>query len=511
MTDQLALLFERTADDWCSGAQPPPLPQRFDVNVEKQSRRWTRGLRSARGLVPAVAAAAVVAVALAAALIAQRGSATTRPIEQVAGPVPVASLGATKFRSTDAGLPAAASFGTDPHIAACSAGQLEASLDLGEGQILVHVRNAGVCALAADLRVTLDGPVSVVNESQPDVPNPPVFNGRFLHSVGIALNAEWSGSCDSVPREGALVAADLTVPLTVTGSPAGCGSGAQVLRVGPAHLATGPGAIVPVDRARLVVSLRLPTEVSSGGEFEYQVIIANPTQSAVSLRPCPTFATSFNSAGAGFGGYGRIPCEQLPQQLNGREQVALLMTGTTQTAEPVRSDSRTTAELVWQIAGTEKATGSLEVVQRAPRILPPVPYLAPTGEATAKSSYRYPAGNGTFPVIIEGPATARVGETLHYKVVFTNPDGGPTVPLRPCPAWTELMAQAPKVTNRPKIVERTGALNCAQAPDHVAPGEQIVFEMERLIGPDTPPGAYQMYWQIHNGMTSAPFDVDVVS
>jgi hypothetical protein len=104
----------------------------------------------------------------------------------------------------------------------------------------------------------------------------------------------------------------------------------------------------------------------------------------------------------------------------------------------------------------------------------------------------------------------RVGDTLRYRAVFTNPEGGPVVPLTPCPAWTELLAQAPKVTNRPDIVERTGAVNCAQAPAKIGPGQQIAFEMERVIGPDTPPGAYQLYWQIHNGLVSAPFDLEIV-
>jgi hypothetical protein len=458
-----------------------------------------------------LAAAAVVAIAVPVAVVAQRGATAPVPLAQVGDPVPAEFGPNVRFLPTDAGLPGAAAIRIDPRLTQCTAQQLTAVLDLAGDQLNVRTGPQGrACQLPGDLRVTLPGAVTVVREEQPEVPNPPDFSeGQFLHAAGIALNARWTGRCDALPTSGTLDGTGLTVAFPVQGTPAGCGTGDPALRVGPAHLANRPGGVVPRDRADLDVTLQLPEEVSRGAEFEYQVSLANPTGHDVSLRPCPTFATRFIGNGTGGGGYGRLPCDRLPDTLHARQKVAVLMTERTWGDQPAQADSRSEAEVTWQIAGTPKATGTLDVVDRAPKVLPPVPYLAPSGQPPAKSSFRYPAMNGPFPVVIEGPATVRVGETLRYKVVFTNPPGGPTVPLRPCPRWTELVAQAPKVTNRPKILERTGAVNCAQAPDHIGPGEQITFEMERLINADTPPGAYQLYWQIHNGMTSAPFDLDV--
>jgi hypothetical protein len=250
--------------------------------------------------------------------------------------------------------------------------------------------------------------------------------------------------------------------------------------------------------------------VASGGAFTYQVELANPTRNSISLRPCPTFVSLVLGAGGGGGGPGRLPCDDLPDRLAPGSKLVLVMHAETSIAPPTTSDVRNTGTIRWGIAGADEATASLTTVQHAPQALPPVPYLAPTGTAPAKSSFRYRSAGGAFPIIIDGPAQVRAGETLHYRAVFTNPAGGPVVPLQPCPAWTETMAQAPKVTNKPDIVERTGAVNCSKAPSEVRPGQQVAFEMARVIGPDTPPGAYQIYWQVHNGLVSAPFDLEVL-
>jgi hypothetical protein len=504
MTDQLGLLLEHAADDWCRDARPPGLPGAGMLLADKGRRR--------RAWAPAFAAAAVVVLVVApAVLVAQRGPSHPRPLEQVGGPVAVEDGPTVRFRPTDAALPAAANFGLfDPNRPDCTPDDVTAVLDLTDGALHIRPRQLQVCLLPEDLHVTVPAPVGVVRDEQPQVPNPPEFGGRFLHARGVDLNATWTGRCDEIPARGTVAGGDLTVPFTVSGSHAGCGTADPELHVGPAHQAGGPGGVVPADRADLNVSLQLPVEVASGATFQYQITLANPTGHDVALRPCPTFAVMYRSRGGGTGSMGRAPCDQLPESLHSRQQVTLLATQLGSSAGPTKQDSRTPGELTWQIAGAEPAHGTVDVVEAAPKIVDAVPYLAPSGEAPVKSTFRYPPVNGAFPVNLEGPATVHVGEVLRYKVVFVNPAGGPTVPLEPCPTWTEIVAQAPKVTHRPKIIERTGTINCDQAPTRVNPGEQITFEMERPIGSDTPPGAYQVYWQIHNGMTSAPFDLDVL-
>jgi hypothetical protein len=443
-------------------------------------------------------------------MLVQRGTESARPLQQVGEAVPAESGPHLRFLPTDAGLPADAHFAPRPNVPDCTDSDLTAVLDLAGERLLITPRAQQACLLPDDLRVTVPDQVTVVQDRQPAVPNPPDFGGQFVHSPGVALNARWSGPCERTPTSGTLTGTGLSLGFTTKGTPASCGAGEETLHLGPAHNSGGPGAVVPEDRADLEVTLQLPKEVRRGAPFDYRVAVANPSDHDVALRPCPTFATSYQETGHGGGGsYGRLPCAQLPDVLHARQQIVVLMTGRTQTVEPATAESRTSAELTWQISGTDPATGRLEVVDRPPKALAPVPYLSPSGASPAPSTFRYTPGNGAFPVVIEGPASVRVGEVLRYKAVFTN-SGGPVVPLRPCPGWTELVAQAPKVTNRPKIIERSGVIDCVHAPDQVNPGEQIAFEMERVIGTDTPPGAYQVYWQIHNGMTSAPFDLEVL-
>jgi hypothetical protein len=465
-----------------------------------------------RRLAPALVAAAVVAVVVPTFTLLDRPSGQAVPLQRVGEPVVVNDSEAVNFQAGDAGLPASAgAFPPNPdNVGPCDPGQLTAVLDLASEQVRVEPRQNTVCLLPPDSRVELPPPVSVVLDLQTAVPNPPVFGGRLVQSGGIAFNADWSGRCDVLPSSGSLVGVGLRVPLPVTGTPPSCGAGGPMLRVGPAHAARRPGAVVPADRAGLAISLQLPTEVSSGKDFTYDVVVANPSEHTIALRPCPTFSATFRGPTGGSGGGGRLPCDRLPGRLEARTKLVLVMHVRTSNAEPTKTEIRAEGNVRWGIAGTPEATGTLSVVQHAPEQLPAVPYLAPTGQPPAKSSFRYPGGNGAFAVILAGPARVRVGDTLRYRAVFTNPEGGPVVPLTPCPAWTELLAQAPKVTNRPDIVERTGAVNCAQAPAKIGPGQQIAFEMERVIGPDTPPGAYQLYWQIHNGLVSAPFDLEIV-
>jgi hypothetical protein len=467
--------------------------------------------RALRRLAPVLVAAAVVAVVLPTFAFLDHPASTAVPLQQVGEPVDVDPVAARDFRPDDAGLPVSSmALPDDPNLRACEAAGLTATLDLAAGRVLIEPPRATACRLPADLHVQLPTGVTVKEDVQPDVPNPPGFGGRFLQSTGVAFNTSWSGSCDALPNAGSVVGGELRIAMTVTGTPASCGTGDGALRVGPAHQTRAPGAIVPTDRAGLVVSLELPDEVDSGAAFTYRVTLGNPTDDSIALRPCPTFTSLTMGPAGGGGGPGRLPCDKLPDRLEAHTKVVLVMHASTFVGPAATTESRAEGSIRWGIAGTEDASGSLTVVQRAPKALPPVPYLAPSGTPPPKSSFRYPGASGAFPIVLDGPARVHAGDVLRYRAVFTNRTGGPVVSLEPCPPWTELMAQAPKVTDKPDIIERSGAVNCTSAPKEIRPGEQVAFEMERLIGPDTPPGAYQIYWQFGGVGASAPFDLEVI-
>src|SRR4051812_15499714 len=239
MTEQLSALLERTADDWCRDAVPPPLPS--------PSVKWLRPAgaprtdRTLRRLAPLFVAAAVVAAVIPAYIVLDRSSETAVPLQQFGDAVDVDASAMGTFRPDDAGLPASSHAAMEPTVRDCDASQLVAVLDLGGEGLQVQPRQPAVCLLPADAHVELAAPVTVRQQLQPDVPNPPGFGGRFLQSNGILFNTTWSGRCDAVPTGGYLVASGLRVPVKVTGTPPTCGTGDAELLVGPAHAVSLPG------------------------------------------------------------------------------------------------------------------------------------------------------------------------------------------------------------------------------------------------------------------------------
>jgi hypothetical protein len=508
MTDQLHDLLERTAEEWTAGAVAPPL-QMPSPSADASGQR-----RLLRRAAPLLAAAAVVAVVAPIVLLAQRDSAHhPTSFIQVGSPVAIERGPAGQFRRDDAGLPAARRpyGGHPPNLPSCTAAELIAALDLSEGIVRIDLRPGGTsCLLPADVHVEAAAPLRVVTQQQPDVVNPPEFDGRFLHRGGIELNAAWTGDCAALPTQVEVTGTELgSLEAAVRGRPATCGAGAARLLVGPAHPTENPGGIVPTDRSGLTLQLVLPAEVGNAGPFDYRVTIANPTAEPISLRPCPTFAASYTGpTGAGHGTGGRLPCDALPARLASHEEVVIAMTETADNGAPQQNGGSGDGTVTWQIAGTMAASAPVHVVQHAPKVLPPVPYAAPSGLAPAPVAFPFQS-NGAFPIVIEGPTTVRSGETLRYRAVFTNPDGGASVALQPCPGWIETFVVAPKAAANPTPDVRKGAVNCAHAPEQIAPGESIAFEMELAIPADTAPGPYQLFWQLNRGIDSEPFDLDV--
>lgn len=503
MTDRLAELLMHTADQQTLGAVAPPMPPEWAPPVQVRARpaaRW-------RAWAPVAAAAAAVAVAVPVVLVGQ-----------AAGPGSITAAGAAvaidpaggDIRSDDAGTPLVAgtparSRGQEP----CLSRDVRAVLDLAAGRLRVGLATkTTACSFDAAVQLELDG-VAVEHLTQPDLPNPPSFEGRRLDADGVLLNTAWRGGC-TLPEAGLLRGVGTEpVRVEVTGTPSGCsGEGAPVLEVGPAHREGSAGAIVPADRAGLRVALSLPERAQDAERVSYTVTLTNPTGAPVSLRPCPTYTYSLAIAdGTGSSSRGRLPCEDLPVELAARSAVGLVG----QLHLPaLSSEGSSQAAVSWQIAGPVEATATTLVVRSEPRELTPVPYLAPDrGVAPAASGFRYRSTNGAFPIRIHGPSTATAGAVLRYRAVLTNPSGADPIPLRPCPGWTETLVLAPAVATSPTPAVRRSAVNCSQAPHSVGPGERIAFEMELTIPANAAAGPHQLFWAIDGGIDSEPFDLTV--
>lgn len=488
--DPLRDLLRHTAEACSLGARPPGAP----LVAAGRSRRWA----------PLTAAAAVLLVAVASIAVTVHRGSSAPPAPTLAATARVVQQTARDSRDSDAGPPVS----YDPplpldQLSACTADAVTATLDLDEGVLrLDHHERRRACALPAALGLDLPG-VDVRELPQPDVPNPPRYDGRYLTTDGVTRNATWSGACTQLPAAGRLQGLD--VPVAVTGTPPDCGPGAARLDLGPAHQAGKPGAVVPADRRALRVDVDLP-EDPSPASVDYLVHLTNTGDRPVSLRPCPTYSyLVMLDPGGGSGDRGRLPCEQLPDTLAPHQRVDLqLTTQLFATTDPGPHQLTVT----WSIAGTPPGTARATVRDRPVVELPDVPYLAPGADVPAPSSFRY-LFSGAFPVALEGPRTVAAGSVLRYRAVLTNGSGRPDVPLQPCPAWTETLVLAPKASETPTPLVRRGAVDCARAPAVVRGGERIAFEMELTVPADTPAGSYQLFWQLHRGVDSDPFDLEV--
>lgn len=502
MSDRLAELLEHTADQYAEHALVPPMPAGWRAGTAgRRARAW-------RKLVPLAAAAAAVAVVVPVVLADGAAQDADEPVTPVGAPVRMTlSPMQDRFRSADAGLPRGPV--ANLRLRPCRTSAVQGSLDLAAGLLNIGVRRGEMaCGLPDQVDVDLGSEVAVEHDVQPKVPNPPDFGGRMLDASGVLLSARWSGTCARVPDQASLTGLDGgAVPLKVTGTPETCGDGRSALTLGPAHRPGMPGAVVPADRAGLDVDVEVPEELKDGETFEYTVTLANPTDGVIALRPCPTYSINILVVrGTGTGDNGRLPCEVLPNELPGGRSFQVVGQATLPSGAVGEGSAEGPLRLTWQIAGPKEATATAVVTGTDPVALPDVPYLAPNGAVPAQSSFRYQS-SGTFPVLIEAATRVRAGEVLRYRAVLTNPGGASAIPMRPCPPWTETFVVAPQVNPNPRPLIRKGVANCAKAPEQIEPGEQVAFLMELTIPPDAAPGPYQLFWQMHRGLASGPFDL----
>lgn len=499
MTDRLTELLEHAADTCSQGPAPvPPLARTGRA----------RGAR-ASWLAPAAAAAACVAIVLAATGLTGGRQAAPAPTSGFAdvGPLVIVNL-ETLPREADAGLPALIPPLPDDGPV-CRPQNIQAGFS-PRGTLDLTLLQGVPCRLPADLGALLP-PDRTRFLVQPEVPNPPVFQGERLDGTGITFSADWAGTCPA-PGTVTLLAPGFSGPVVrVTGPPPGCGgTGDSELTLGPAHRTGQPGGLVPVDRAGLELALSSPGSVVAGGPLSSVLTVRNPTATPIALRPCPTFTRELRTEpGGAFGDSGRFPCEQLPEVLPSSGELTLRLDGRLPTVVPGAGAGRGSVTLT--IAGARAATTSfdiapLEVIGRVD-----IPYSPPPPKYAPPAPLTLTANNGVMPVQITAPTSVGAGETLRYTAVLTlPPDTG--VSLSPCPAWVESFYPAPSTgaaKSAAGLVTRVGPVTCRSAPAELQPGSEVSFQMELPIPPGTEPGDYQLVWQLLSGLDSAPFDLTV--
>jgi hypothetical protein len=111
-----------------------------------------------------------------------------------------------------------------------------------------------------------------------------------------------------------------------------------------------------------------------------------------------------------------------------------------------------------------------------------------------------PGTPGTLRASVRLPATARLGATLRYVVILSNPTPVSVV-LTPCPGYTEYLG------NEGGGAEHAFALNCA-ARDEVPPQGDVAYEMKLEAPTELLSGPAKLAW--HLNTPTGPFTAGVV-
>lgn len=324
---------------------------------------------------PVLAAAAAVAVVAAAGVLVQdREEEQPTPAEPSAPVVPFAGAEPTEGDVPPPNLPGAPSGST----AGCNVEIVKARIiwtvdsaitgDL-RGQVRISLAEAAVggCSLGLeDPRLVLlgpaDGPVgpssSFVGQQPallpPSSPKRYVSPGRDV-IVPLAL----TGS-NCVPSTfGSIVGMTPSlIGVNFDGDRLPCDTSQPprdgTLTVGLPRTEGTPAALVPPDRQNLRVSLELPDNLDTRGPLGYLVRLANPTDSPISLQPCPAYQVVYgveNVQGAmgQVSAVGRLNCDAAPDVVPAGEEIAFEMMQQPFSGGPEGSISGVSVH--WGIAG----------------------------------------------------------------------------------------------------------------------------------------------------------------
>jgi hypothetical protein len=264
---------------------------------------------------------------------------------------------------------------------------------------LLAANRAGECSLAPESRsgALLDAsgaalPVVVVatgtrTTNPPTRPFPVTVGPRPAGSSvpdPPAMLLRWTGQyCGPPPSALRVVFDTVSVDLPLAGPPPGCVNGARpngTILLGFASDPSDLGQPLPPDRSALVAALDLPASVPAAApSIGFQVRLTNPTDSAVSLSPCPGYSIGVrgkayagppNPPGLVVSGQvqesGLLNCAQAPASIEAHKSVVFDMEFTAADAAPSIAGMEVlpnqVLSVVWMIAGVPSASGSLTTI-----------------------------------------------------------------------------------------------------------------------------------------------------
>lgn len=233
-----------------------------------------------------------------------------------------------------------------------------------------------------------------------------------------------------------------------TGDPLPCNSGETPrdgrLVVGLPHGTDQPSALVPADRQRLEVSLQVPDEAVEGQQLRFLARLRNPTDSPISLSPCPTYMVVVgredSDGSTGSGRVGHLNCDAAPEALSPGQELAFeMLVGDPATGQPGAHDAPE-LRLRWGISGPAIADATVPLRRAKPGPTPsstgPDGADCADGEAPAPlpDPPAKPAAGGldgkTNVVhldVFSDCRTVRLGQPVHLRFIATGDAQQPSV------------------------------------------------------------------------------------
>jgi hypothetical protein len=275
----------------------------------------------------------------------------------------------------------------------------------------------------------------------------------------------------------------------------------------------GPDTPAPPGRERLTVSLELPEAPVVEQPTPYTVVISNDSAEPVSLSPCPGFRVEYG----GQGSTGRLPCEELPQQVAPGQTLRVTLEAVFGMWDGPDAEPSRDIDVVWAIRGPAAARGKARLTY--PPMPPPVataPFVdapAPPGEPLSG-----PEGSARglrpwwpmLPTIIDAPSEVRAGEDVAYTVRLWNDNPREAVDLRPCRGFTQWLQRPVQPPGEQvafldwsfergqvgSLLSTEHLLNCEALPAQLPARQWVQLEMRLRVPADYPPGDASLAWKV---------------
>jgi hypothetical protein len=309
------------------------------------------------------------------------------------------------------------------------------------------------------------------------------------------------------------------VEVTAAGPPMPLGAGdtppppPEAVGLPPMGSMDGPDTPAPPGREALKVSLELPDEPVVDEQTPYTVELVNERDEAVSLSPCPGYRMSYGGQGTA----GRLPCEELPEQVAPGQTVRVTLSAQFGFWDGPDADPRRKIDVAWAIRGPEPATGTTtltypplpEPVAVAPFVDTPAPAGEPMSGQEGSSRGITPWWP-IKPTIIDAPAQVRAGEQLRYTVRMWNDNPTDAVSLTPCRGFTQWLQRPVQPAGETvafldwsfergevgSLLSSEHSLNCAALPAELPARQWVQLEMRLSVPADYPPGDASLAWKV---------------